>query len=140
MQALIAGLDKVITRALDGAGRGLDRECARITDDMRTTNAHGSVTSATKASYSARRVGRGATGADAHSASIAAVEDLNPGHAATSTVTIEGLGVIVDSGTDYQRHLETNKAGAHAVIGPTLQAEASTLTAAAARGSREALR
>ena len=141
MKAWIVALPVFRERTLDGAGRGLDQECARITDTMRQTSAHGSVTSATKASYSARRVGRGATGAVQHNASVAAVNTFNAGHVATSTVRIDGeLGVIIDSATDYQRHLETNSAGARAVLGPTLQSEAGALTAAAARGSREALR
>lgn len=137
---LLTGLDRFHAASLDGAGEGLDAECGRITDDMRQTRAHGNVTSATRHSYNARRVGRGKTGAVEHAASVAAVQEFNPGHVATATVTLTGaLGVIIDSATDYQRKLETERAGEKAVLGPTFQANTRTLTAAAARGSRRRL-
>jgi hypothetical protein len=136
---LIRGLDRMRDVALDGAAQGLDPEADRITGEMQQSPAHGDVTGATHASYNARRVGRGATGAAAHAAAVAAVEGLNPGHAASAGVTVAGIGVIIDSATDYQERLETENAGDKAVLGPTIGAEGLSLTAAAAAGSKKAL-
>lgn len=137
---VLAGLDAFQRLALDGAGAGLDRACGAVTDTMRATQAHGNQTLATRTSYNARRVGRGETGAAIHAASVAAVEELNPQHVGTAPVTVDtALGVIIDSATDYQSKLETEHAGQKAVLGPTLQASASALTAAAAAGSKAAL-
>lgn len=136
---LIRNLDRFRDLALDGAAAGLDQETPRITESMQQTTAHGDQTGATRASYSARRVGRGETGASAHAAGVAAVEELNPGHAASASVSVAGMGVIIDSATDYQEQLETESTGDKAVLGPTIGAEAANLTAAAAAGSRRAL-
>jgi hypothetical protein len=137
---LIDGLTRFQGRALDGAAAGLDEGAGRVTGDMRQTSAHGDVTGATRASYNARRVGRGETGAAQHAASVAAVEGHNPGHVGSESIAITtDLGVIVDSATDYQDQLETQQAGEKAVLGPTIAAAGSGLTAAAAAGSRKAL-
>jgi hypothetical protein len=125
-------------KQLDGAANGLDAYSATITDRMRATNAHGDVSGATRASYTARRVGRGETGAAAFAQAQAAAEAKNPGKTESGSVAVGGeLGVILDSPTTYQVDLETEHAGLHAVLGPTLQAEANAITAAAARGARE---
>lgn len=136
---LIRNLDRLHDVALGGAAQGLDQEAGTVTDSMRQTHVHGDVTGATRASYSARRVGLGETGATEHAASAAAVEALNPGHAASASVQIAGIGVIIDSATDYQEDLETENAGEKAVLGPTLAASHLELTAAAAAGSKKAL-
>jgi hypothetical protein len=118
--------------------RGMEQHARRVVDSMRSTNAHGVVTGATKASYSVRVVGLGDDGSAAHHESVAAVEELNPAHTATSTVTIDGaIGVIIDSATDYQWELETKYAGRTAVLAPTLQGEASNFIAAGAAECRK---
>lgn len=139
IQDLIRGLDRLHDVALDGAARGLDDAAADITEEMQQTRAHGDVTGATRASYSARRVGRGSSGAAQHAASVAAAASLNPGHVASASVSVAGLGVLIDSATDYQEDLETENAGEKAVLGPTLAAEHPNLTRAAAAGSKKAL-
>ncbi|HNP73853.1 MAG TPA: hypothetical protein PKK15_22245, partial [Kouleothrix sp.] len=48
-------------------------------------------------------------------------------------------GMLLTSFTDYQDALETEHAGAKAVLGPTLQAEAQTITATVAGAIRELL-
>lgn len=137
---LITGQSKLHTTMLDGARDGLSDGCGPIEAAMRKDPAHGDVTKATHAAYVAFVVGHGETGADAMHESIAEVERLNPGHVATSSVTVESaLGVIYTVATDYQPDLETNNAGEKAVLGPTLQRTARDLTAAAAAGSRKAL-
>lgn len=136
---LIRNLDRMRDVALGGVAQGLDTQTDRITADMHQTHAHGDATGATRASYSARRVGQGETGATAHAASVAAAASLNPGHVASASVTIDGIGVIIDSATDYQEELETENAGEKAVLGPTLAAAHLELTQAAAAGSKKAL-
>jgi len=137
---LQAGLDRMKDVALHGALAGLQASAAGVTLDMRNTTAHGDVTGATRANYTAYAVGMGETGGDIAAHSISAVEALNPGHVATSTVAVDGLGVIVTSFTDYQKELETENAGEKAVLGPTIAASGQRFTQGAARGSREALR
>ncbi|HEX9441328.1 MAG TPA: hypothetical protein VF909_16705 [Roseiflexaceae bacterium] len=137
---LISGLDKLRGVMLDGARDGLEAGSGPIEDAMRRDSAHGDVTGATHAAYVVFVVGRGESGADAMQQSISAVERLNPGHVATSSVHVESeLGVIYTVATDYQPDLETNNAGEKAVLGPTLARTARDLTAAAAAGSRKAL-
>lgn len=134
------GLRHVANHMLAGATAGLDAEAATLEEAMHATTAHGDITGATRAGYSARRVGLGADGAAAHAASVAAVEAHNPGASATAPVAIDGLGVIVDCPTTYQEKLETEQAGRKAVLGPTLSAARLNLTAAAAAGVRNAAR
>ena len=138
--AIRRGLIEYERRTFDGAAEGLDRQAEAVTRRMRATTAHGDQTGATRTSYNARRVGRGETGAGVVQSLRAVVNLLNAGHAANGRVTITGpLGVIVDSQTDYQSKLETERAGARAVIGPTIQAEAQGFTRAAAEGARRKL-
>lgn len=135
--SLIRALQKLPDRQLDGMARGLDQACERITGQMRSTQAHGDDTGATRISYSARRVGRGETGAATVAALRSAANLLNPGMTADGSVTIDApLGVIMDAQTTYQRYLETEHAGARAVLAPTLQQEARNLTQAAAEGAK----
>ena len=133
------GLKRLKQRALDGAASGLETGAGRAESAMKGTTAHGDDTGATRAGYSARVVGNGRTGASEHAAALAAAEALNPGKTATASVSIDGIGVILDSPTTYQVHLERERAGQHAVLGPTLQGNALQFTAAAAEGSRKAL-
>lgn len=140
MQELIDGLTRMRAASLDGMAAGLDGVTPAITERMRATTAHGDQTGATRASYQARRVGRGQDGAAAFATAYQAADERNPGKAVTSSVAVDGeIGVIIDSATTYQDKLETERAGARAVLGPTLQAESRALTAAAADGSRKAL-
>jgi len=138
-QELIAGLNRAMNVAFDGARDGLKPEAAAVTDEMRANHPHGNVTGATEAGYGARVVGRGETGASAFAAEVSAAESLNPGHTATGTVSIAGIvGVIIDSKTDYQIYLETERAGENAVLTPTLRASGTRFTQGAARGAKQA--
>lgn len=137
---LLAGLDAMKDKAMDGALAGLKDAADDATGRMRATEAHGDKTGATRANYRAFAVGHGETGSDALGQSIAVVNEKNPGHVATASVDLEAaIGVIYTSVTNYQRKLETEAAGARAVIGPTVQATASDMTRAAAAGSKKAL-
>jgi len=136
---LIAGLKRAVNVALDGARDGLKGAAAGVTLDMRQTRAHGDVTSATRANYTAYVVGRGADGSTELGRAVASVQTLNPGHVATGSITINGeLGVIITSATDYQEKLEVENAGAKAVLGPTTAASGTRFTRAAASGSKRA--
>lgn len=107
---------------------------------MRATQAHGDVTGATRAGYAAYVVSDAvvdqASAAAAIQRSVSDVQALNPYHVATveGSLEVEGFGVVMTCPTDYQEKLETENAGAKAVLGPTLQANADVLTARAARG------
>lgn len=122
-----------------GALEGLQQKAAEITEVMQQTHAHGDITGATRASYFAAAVGLGQDSAAAASASRAAVELLNPGHSGAGSAQIEGVGMVISSGTDYQPDLETEDAGAKAVLAPTLQAQYQSNTASAAAGSKARL-
>lgn len=140
MKELIAGLDRMRNAALDGARDGMKGPAAGVTFDMRDSPAHGDQTGASHANYAAYVVGRGETGALAVAASITAVETLNPGHVARGHVSIETeLGVVITSFTDYQDKLETENAGAKAVLTPTVAQSGARFTRAAANGSKKAL-
>ena len=103
MIELLNGLDRFKNKSLDGCRDGALAIVGQITDDMRTSNAHGNITYATRTSYNARVVGRGETGASVFNTAKAAVNELNPGHLDVSTVRINGeLGVIIDAPTNYQ--------------------------------------
>jgi hypothetical protein len=137
---LLQGLERMKARALDGALAGLKGAAAGVTLDMRSDPAHGDVTGATHANYTAFAVGRGADGSAEMAHAVAAVAALNPGHVATNSVTINAeLGVIVTSVTDYQEKLETENAGQKAVLTPTIAASGTRFTQAAASGSKRAL-
>lgn len=137
---LIAGLEKMRKAALEGAKQGLKGAAGSLKTEMRTSPVHGDVTGASHANYTAYVVGGGETGSSEIAESISAVESLNPGHSDTSTVSIQGeLGVVITSFTDYQIYLETENAGARAVIGPATAASGSRFTQAAASGMKRAL-
>lgn len=137
---LIAGLDRTLARALDGAARGLAGAAAGVTLDMRDSLAHGDQTGATHAAYTAYAVGWGGRdGAQELGRSVQAVQQLNPGHVATASVRVDGIGVIITAPTDYQSKLETESAGLKAVLGPTIAASGQRFTQAAASGSKRAL-
>lgn len=137
---IFAGLAAFERKVLDGAAQGLAGAAAGITLDMRHTTAHGDVTGATRANYTAYQVGRGRDGSAELQYAISAVEALNPGHTAIEPVQIDAeIGVILTSATDYQDKLETENAGQKAVLGPTLASSLDRLTRAAADGSNRAL-
>ncbi len=133
------GLKRLKQRALDGATAGLETGAGRAEAAMKGTTAHGDDTGATRAGYSARVVGNGRTGASEHASSVAAAEALNPGKTASASVSVEGIGVILDSPTTYLEYLEKERAGQHAVLALTPETEALGLAAGAADGSRKAL-
>lgn len=137
--ACIRKLGEFQNKSLDGALKGLQGIAATITTDMRTTHPHGNDTGATEAGYGARAVGRGESGAAAFAQEMAAAEQLNPGKTASGTVTISGVGVVIDSKTTYQKYLETEHAGRDAVLVPTLKKYASLMTKAAAEGAKRGL-
>jgi hypothetical protein len=136
IQAWLKGLDTLLPASEQGGVAGLQTERGRIIDSMRSSNAHGVQTGATKASYTVAVVGGGQDGSAEASEAFAAVAELNPGHVGRSSVEIDGVGVLIYSGTNYQSDLETQ---GKAVLGPTLQSEKDALTAAYARGSRRAI-
>jgi hypothetical protein len=123
----------VIAQAL----RGLDAVTTEAEESMRSTLAHGDQTGATRAGYRAYAVGPGRTGSAELLGAVAAVDALNPGHAAVShgSMGAHSLGVIFTCPTDYQQKLETERAGLKAVLGPTLDAFRDELTARAAKGA-----
>lgn len=132
-EPLIQRLEQYRQATLRAALDGLKGAAAGITLEMRDTTAHGDVTGATRANYTAYAVGLGESGGTQVGRAVAAVEHFNPGHVARSSTGIPGdVGVIITSFTDYQEKLETEGAGAKAVIGPTLQANTQRLTQAAA--------
>lgn len=136
----LRGLDRFRTTALDGARDGLAGSAAGITLEMRQTDAHGDQTGASKANYTAYVVGRGADGSTELARSRAAAAAFNPDHVGpTSTVEVDGLGVIMTDNMDYAEDRETANAGEKAVLGPTIEASGERLTRAAAEGSRRAL-
>ncbi len=140
LKPLLDGLQRMKNRALDGAAAGLDTIAPTLTDELRASAPHGNDTGATAASYNVRRVGRGETGAGAFQKGQAAVESLNPGRSASAPVTIDGeLGVIIDSGTNYQKHLEQGRAGKYETLTPFTAVVGVRLTKAIAQGSKKAL-
>lgn len=140
LRDILAKLEAFEQKSLDGAVAGLAAAAAGITLDMRQTTAHGDVTSATRANYTAYAVGRGRDGSTELQRAISAVETLNPGHVETASVALgSDIGVILTSATDYQSKLETENAGQKAVLGPTLSVSTDRLTRAAAAGAERAL-
>lgn len=139
LRPLLDGLKRMEKRALDGAAAGIDLITDTLTDELRNSAPHGNDTSATAESYNVRRVGRGETGAAAFTKAQTSVEVLNPGHSASAPVSVAGIGAIIDSGTDYQRFLETERAGQYATLTPFMAGLGGRLTKAAADGSKRAL-
>jgi hypothetical protein len=140
LKPLLDGLDRMRSRALDGASLGIDTITPALTDELRASAPHGDDTGATAASYNVRRVGRGESGQAAFQAAQAAAESRNPGHSASSPLTLGApLGAIADSGTDYQSLLEEARAGENATLTPFVATMGTRLTRAAAAGSKRAL-
>ena len=140
LSQLITGVRGLLPTALDGGGAEMDAESASLVSDLRASIPHGIDTGATEASMTVVRVGRGADGAGALQAALAAVEALNPGRSASGTVTIQGeLGALAYSGTNYQEFLETVRGGRDATLGPFVQRLGERMTRAFARGSKRVL-
>lgn len=136
LASLIARLDAYEAFVTEQAMRGLDAVTTEAEETMRGTTAHGDITGATRAGYRAYVVGQGRNGSSELLGAAAIVDALNPGHSAVGGVQLgrESLGVIFTCPTDYQWKLETERAGAKAVLGPTLDSYRDELTARAARG------
>jgi hypothetical protein len=129
--------DGVAKHYKEAAARALDTLAPAITRELQATTAHGDDTGAARASYGARRVGMGATGAGELAQQVAAGEALNPGKTGTGSVEVAGeLGMIVDSPMTYQAYLETEHAGAHQVLTPMMQTIGPRAMAAIAEESR----
>lgn len=136
IRELLARADAYEAHVLAQIRRGVAPAAQQAQNSMQATMQHGDVTGATRAGYRAIVVGPGQDGAAQIAEAAAAVEALNPGHAATAHGRLEGdVGVIFTCPTDYQASLETERAGAKAVLGPTWDAFRDELTARAARGS-----
>lgn len=137
---LIAGLNRAMVARDRGALEGLQATAAGVTLDMRNDPAHGDVTGASHANYSARAVGVGEDGGALLSVARAAAAALNPSEVGpTSSVRIDGIaGVILDSQLNYSPDLEQENAGQKAVITPTLRASGTRFTAGAARRMKKA--
>lgn len=124
-------VEQVTARARVGLAAGAnDMQAA-----MRQTSAYNDDSGATRAGTVAYVVGPGATGAAELAAAVRAVEAENPGHGATAGGALAGdVGVVATIPTDYQRFLESERAGQNAVLAPALAAFADELTARVAEG------
>ena len=137
---LIRGVRGLVSAGLDAGAAEMDAEAQALTAQLRASSPHGIDTGATDASLTVARVGRGESGAAALSAAVAAVEQHNPGHSATSQVAINGeLGALAYSATDYQNYLETENAGQYAYLGPFVPTMGERMTRAFSRGSKRRL-
>jgi len=137
---LFAHLDVMKENAYAGIDHALDDVAPLVKADMQSTTAHGDVTGATRAGYTAYRIGHGRDGSSESAESLDAVGFLNPGHSAPGNVTLHGqVGLVLMSGTDYQVKLETENGGQKAVLGPTLQAWYLLITQLAAQGAKDNL-
>jgi hypothetical protein len=147
--SLIAGLDKMLERIFGGVEDGLQFGAAVAEADMQTTNAHGDMSGATRASYRAFIIGGKFTGsAESASGYADAVSALTgfTGHEGKPLSEDSGVvlgaderGVLLTSYTDYQKALETERGGQKAVLGPVLQQNAQQMTEFAADGAKHRL-
>ena len=136
----LAGLEAFVAHTEAQIRRGLSNAAADAQSAMQQTSAHGDVTGATRAGYRAYVVSASlldqASALQALNSAVAAVEARNPGHSATSEISIsaESFTVVLTCPTDYQEKLETENAGEKAVLAPTLAAFTDEFTARAAEG------
>jgi hypothetical protein len=140
--SLVAGLDALQNRVLRGAFDSLKPLCRLLSDAMQADPAHGDVTAASHTNYAAYPVSArlGESGASIVASQVSVVENLNPGHSETEPLSSDAaIVVVVASATDYQWELETENAGAKAVIGPTIAGSSDDFTRAAALGIRNTL-
>jgi hypothetical protein len=139
----VRGLRSLEDRAIRGAERGLAPLCGALVADLRATDAHGDVTGATRAGYTAGVQGPTLdTLSGAVATAAAEVERFNPGHSQVQDVGERGaaeVAVVLTCPTDYQHYLSGNSAGARDALGPTLTRNAGRLTQAAAAGIRQEL-
>jgi hypothetical protein len=139
----VRGLRSLEGRAIRGAERGLAAQSGALVADLRATDAHGDVTGATRAGYTAGVQGPTLdTLSGAVATAAAEVERRNPGHSLVADVGERGaveVAVVLTCPTDYQQYLSGNSAGARDALGPTLTRNAGRLTQAAAAGIRQEL-
>lgn len=131
--------DDIIEHYLGQAAKGLRSVAPAIEATMAATTAHGDVTGATRDGYRAYlvggNVGEQGSAVAALASAVRAVERLNPGRSATADWSMAAqIGIALTSPTDYQIKLETENAGAKAVLGPTIAQFALRCTEAAAKG------
>ena len=123
---------------------GLEKQASIAEAEMQGTVAHGDITSATRDSYRAFVIGGPHTGSSesgsgyaAAQAAIGSAITTHGGQALSQdsgvTLSPDERGVLHTSYTDYQDKLETENAGAKAVLTPTLQQNAELYTQAVAR-------
>jgi hypothetical protein len=128
-------LDQFVAQATARAQAGLAAGARDMQTAMRQTSAYNDDSGATRAGTVAYVVGPGISGAAELAAAVRAVEGENPGHSATAGGTLAGdVGVVATIPTDYQRYLESERAGQNAVLAPALAAFADELTARVAEG------
>ncbi len=143
-KALYAGLDKMLAQVFAGVEAGLADGATVIEADLQATTAHGDVTGATRASYRAFVIGGTHDGSAEASSGYQAAQSANPRGALKQDSGVvlgsDERGLLLTAYTNYQEFLETKYAGAHAALGPSLQAHAQTVTKLAAEGSRKALK
>lgn len=142
-KAAVRALRAILPRALKGAEHALARAADDVEAALHATTAHGDVTGATRAGYTAGVVGPTLdTLSPGLSRGRAEVAARNPGHDQVSAIgaTGEAVVVILTSPTDYQEKLSFDNAGAKDALGPTLERHAGALAQAAASGIRSALR
>ena len=138
----LKGVDALQGRALRGAETGLQGQTGAIVSDLRATGAHGDVTGATRAAYTAGVVGPTLdTLTGAVQSSAATVDSFNPGHSKVESVGNVGaeIALIATVASDYQEYLSGNVGGAHDALGPTMLQNAGRLAEAAAAGIRREL-
>jgi hypothetical protein len=140
---IIRGLERMRDLAWQGAVEGLTKGAEAMEGDAQATDSYKGVTGATRAGTVAYVVGGGADQGDRLGQALEAVEDKNPGRGQlqqVGTVGDDEIAVVLTVPSDYVDIIEENVGAAQAFLGPTLEAHAERLAAAAARGIAEKLR
>lgn len=141
--AVFAALDQMRDRVIQGAAAGLDQGAAAMQEDAQSTDSYKGVTGATRAGTVAYVAGAGVDSSGVIAAAAEAVRDHNPERVLLQQVGSVGddeLAVVLTVPSDYIDIIEGNVGGAEAFLGPTLEAHAERLTAAAAQGIAGVLR
>ncbi len=140
---VIAALRHLGDLVMQGAAEGLSEGAEAMEADAQDTDSYKGVTGATRAGTVAYVVGGGIDQGDKLGQALADVEAKNPGRGLiqqAGTVGDDEVAVVLTVPSDYIDIIEGNVGAAQAFLGPTLEAHAERLAAAAARGIAEKLR
>lgn len=140
---IAAALERMGDLVLQGAAQGLIEGAEAMEQDAQGTDSYKGVTGATRAGTVAYVVGGGVDQSDKLAAALEAVEDKNPGRGLVEqagTVGDDEVVVVLTVPSNYIDIIEGNVGAAQAFLGPTLEAHAERLAAAAAKGIAEKLR